>query len=178
MQDSCLHPPLPSFLRACLPGLMRSCLAVSWCITTFPRQGIACWVMACSSRKGNIQWTQPFLYLLDLCVHELMGQRGNSHYSSIHGLTVDVPHLNKYEDVLWARQDVSGKVCPSLFLPFPAHILPLQCNTGLFLRSWRPAENHNQKSHLLPMELFYLPAPQVAGSCYSNNCRSFNWCEA
>lgn len=100
---------------------------------------------------------------------------GNSHYSSIHRLNMDVPHLNKYGDVLWAGQDISENICPSLFLPFPPHILPLQCNTGLFLMSWRPADNHNQKIQLLPMELFfYLPAPQVAGCCYSHNCWSFN----
>lgn len=133
--------------------------------------------MACSSRKRNIQWTRPFLYLWELCPQKLMGQMGNSHCSFIHGLHMDVIHLNKYEDVPWAGQDVSGKVCPSLFSP--AHMLPLQCNTGLLLRSWRPAENHHQKTQLLPTELFfYLPAPQVAACCYSENCRCFKWCEA
>lgn len=29
-----------------------------------------------------------------------------------------VTHLNKYGDVLWDGQDVSGKVCPSLFSHF------------------------------------------------------------
>lgn len=63
---------------------------------------------------------------------------------------MDVTHLNKYGDLLWAGQDVSGKACPSLFFPFPAHALPLQCKAGLFLRSWRPAENHISENPTSP----------------------------
>lgn len=68
------------------------------------------------------------------------------------------------------------KESPSVgFFPFPAHVLPSWCNTGLFLRSWRPAQKHHQKIQLLPTELFFcLPSSWLAGRCYSRSCRFFN----
>lgn len=112
----------PSLLSQGVPswGLLRSCLAVSWCITTFPRQGIALQSQMSQDlllQKGNCSMnsTIPLPFgALSTWAHGADGELT----LFFHRVNMYVTHLNKYGDVLWDGQDVSGKVCPSLFSHF------------------------------------------------------------
>lgn len=88
--------PLPFSLGVRLPGSLRGCLDVSWCITTFPRQSIA-WQSQSSHglplQNGKYLTNSPIPFPFG--DPSTWGGRGAPGCSSIQGLSTDVTHLKE-----------------------------------------------------------------------------------